>query len=714
MRPSKRMISASVALTALTSVTAALVSAQSPDSAVVQGRQADKATLGAVVVTATRTSKPANDLPANVAVLSAEVIGTSAAKSVADFLRVLPGFTTRDFQSTLVSHPAAQAPALRGMGGTSASRTLVLLDGVPINDPFAGWVHWSRIPLALVKQAEVVRGGGSAVWGDRALAGVINLITEDPLANKLLLSASGGSFGTVRTSASGTFRRKRLGALFAGEYFQTDGYSNVRRELRGPIDANLDSRDVVLYTKVLYDVTPLFRVQLAGSYLDDFRHNGTALKTVGTSISDLRGGLRLVTRGGSLLTATTYASVQSFSSFNSSESPDRATEVPALDQFDVPATAFGTQLQWSKQVFHRHQLTAGADLSWVDGEVNEDFSYVQGSFSRRRRVGGQQLLGGAYLQDAVTFGERWRLLASVRYDTWQNRNAVRIERDLSADRVLLDSSFAGANDSKISYSAGLRHQTSNALSLRGSVYTSFRSPTLNELYKPFRESGNVITEANSGLRPERLTGAEIGADYTFSPLLLGRVTVFRNRVRDPILEVTVSPAGATGRTISPCGFVPAGGACRQRKNIDEFRTDGVEAELEARPHRYWSVRGSYLWNPTKITEASEHPVLVGKVARGAARQQFTAILAYDNPAIIGIGVTTRFVGSRFDDDLSTLELDRFHVTDVRVNRQVTRRSSLFLTVENLFDKEYDVRRATSGLVRIGGPRFIDGGVRYQW
>ena len=687
--------------------------AQQPDTS--EARLKQRITvLDAAVVTAGRTSQTLRDVTVSVAVLGAQDISRSSAKSVPDFLRMIPGLAMRDYQSNLVGHPSRMAPSLRGIGGTSASRTLVLLDGIPVNEPFSGWVHWSRIPLGLVRQVEVVRGGGAGMWGDRALGGVVHVLTEQPHANTLTLTASGGSFGTARSAVSATIRNNRFGLLLLGDYVDTDGYLNVRPDLRGAIDRPVDSRDVVAYAKAVYDITPLTQVHLAANYLDDFRRNGTPLKENGTTLADVRGGLRHVGADGSVITATAYAGHTVFDMYFTSDSPDRSTETPSLYQWDVPSNAAGTQLQLSKPFGGRHTVTVGADLSWVDGEVNEDFSYQQGTFTRRRLVTGEQSVVGVYAQDAIRLGDAWALLAGMRYDTWRSRNGLRTERDIASGTTLLDTAFTPSSSSRPSVSVGLRNQATPSLLFRGGIYSAFRVPTLNELYKPFREAGNIITESNPGLGAERLVGLDVGADYRVGSWGLARVTAFWSRVNDPILEVTVEAAGNVGRAIQPCGFVPAGGVCKQRQAIDAFRTTGMEVELEAHPHAFLMIRGSYTYNPTEIVRAPTQPQLVGKEARGAARNSWSTVVAYENPSLLDVIVVNRYVGARWDDDLNSLPLGSLNVTDIRIARQATPRTRLFLSVENLFDEEYEVTRAASGLVRIGGPRFLEAGVQYRW
>jgi outer membrane receptor protein involved in Fe transport len=619
----------------------------------------------------------------------------------------------RDYQSGLVGHPSRMAPSLRGLGGTSASRALVLLDGIPINEPFSGWVHWSRVPLGLVRQVEVVRGGGAGVWGDRALGGVIHMITDEPRDGSLTLTLAGGSHGTARAGVVGSARSGRLGLQLAGDYVGTDGYHNVRPELRGSIDRPVDSRDVVGYAKVIYDPTPLTRVHVSASYLDDFRHNGTPLKRNGTSLTDVRGGIRHAGADGGVITASVYANRTSFDMFFSSDAPDRNSETPSLHQWSVPSNASGAQVQYSREAGDRHALTAGADLAFVDGAVNEDFNYSQGEFIRRRFVSGEQSTLGVYVQDAVTLGSGWRVLASARHDVWRSRDGVRVENDLGTGNALVDTNYAPSALSRPSLSFGVRHQTTHALQLRGSVYSSFRSPTLNELYKPFREAGNIITEANPSLGAERLVGVDVGVDYRIGTRGVARLTAFWSRVHDPILEVTVAAAGDAGRPIAPCGFVPAGGVCKQRQSIDEFRTTGIEAEVEASPRPDVFVRASYTFNPTEVTRALTQPQLVGKEARGTAPHTVSAVIAYTNPSLFDLSVANRYVSARFDDDLNTLRLGSHVVTNVRLSRQATARARAFVSVENLFGAEYEVTRAASGLVRIGGPRMMEVGLQYR-
>ena len=95
-----------------------------------------------------------------------------------DKLRQVPGFTLLRRSGSQTANPTSQGVSLRGLGASGASRALVLVDGVPINDPFGGWIYWARVPQASLSEVQIVPGGVSALYGNDALGGVVNLETH--------------------------------------------------------------------------------------------------------------------------------------------------------------------------------------------------------------------------------------------------------------------------------------------------------------------------------------------------------------------------------------------------------------------------------------------------------------------------------------------------------------------------------------------------------
>src|SRR2546426_2416471 len=121
--------------------------------------------LEEVTVTASRTDQRLGDVPASVSVLSSEEIRQSPAVVADDVLRRIPTFSLFRRTSSLSSHPTSQGVSLRGVGPSGVSRTLVLLGGTPLNDPFGGWVYWARVPLEDTDRLGAVDGSSWSRYG---------------------------------------------------------------------------------------------------------------------------------------------------------------------------------------------------------------------------------------------------------------------------------------------------------------------------------------------------------------------------------------------------------------------------------------------------------------------------------------------------------------------------------------------------------------------
>ena len=133
-----------------------------------------------MTVTPTRSEQRLGDIPASVSIVDAQEIRESPALVADDVLRQVPTFSLFRRTSSLVAQPTTQGVSLRGIGPSGQSRTLVLLDGVPFNDPFGGWVYWTRVPLLSVNQIEITEDTASSLYGNYAMGGVINILTNRP------------------------------------------------------------------------------------------------------------------------------------------------------------------------------------------------------------------------------------------------------------------------------------------------------------------------------------------------------------------------------------------------------------------------------------------------------------------------------------------------------------------------------------------------------
>ena len=691
---------------AVTSVAAG----QQPSDTAKTGRRTTR--LDELVTTATRTSQTVSSNPFSVTAVTKADLTSSSAATVPNMLWRLPGFSLRDYQNSLIqSQNVRMVPSFRGLSGSSAGRTLVLLDGVPINESFSGRINWNRIPLSLVDRIEVVRGGGSMLWGSRALGGVINILTANPVRTGLGVVAEGGRFGTYRGSVDGTLRNAKLSGSLSADWSGTDGVITVREDQAGAADYPTGGESKVLFGRVGYDFSPGLTAYLAGNYLTEDSKGPTRISDGTYEVHELRGGAQLVTSGGGVFHFAGYFNEFDHRSARTTISSDRETIAPNGYQ-NIPARSLGGTLQWSQTVSARHYLTAGVDLARTDGSILEGTNVQSGQPTLERRMTGNQLLGGAFIQDHITLAGQWRLLAGLRLDGVRNYGGRRTDIDLVNDQVTSDTGYATRTFSRLNYSLGVRHALSPALSWRSSVYGAFRAPTLFEIYQTNFSSRGSLTAANELLRPERLIGVEAGADLELGGNLLARATLFWNRVSDAIVDFTIGTATTNGQVIEPCGPLPRDQVCRQRRNVGALRSMGLESELEFHPAQRWSLWAGYTFNPTRISSPGQ--AIDGKVARAAVRHAATAVVTYDNPDLISATLEGRYVGSRSDDDLDSIRLESFFVTGLRLTRRLWSQSSAYLKVENVFDSVYPVAQAANGLVDVGAPRWVTVGMRAAW
>ncbi|MBV8362331.1 MAG: TonB-dependent receptor plug domain-containing protein [Deltaproteobacteria bacterium] len=196
-------------------------------------------------MTATRTQITPESSTSYLTIFTQQDVEQSPALVLDDALRQIAGFNTFRRSSSIVTAPAddpeAQGVTLRGVGPGGASRALVLLDGVPVNDAFGGWIYWDEIPLNSIDRVEVVEGGGSDLWGNEAEGGVIDIISKRPLANGLSLQTSYGNHNTTQDALSADYSYGPFRISLEGDFFNTNGWNIVQEGFRGPLDHNSSS-----------------------------------------------------------------------------------------------------------------------------------------------------------------------------------------------------------------------------------------------------------------------------------------------------------------------------------------------------------------------------------------------------------------------------------------------------------------------------------------
>jgi outer membrane receptor protein involved in Fe transport len=651
--------------------------------------------LAPLVVTATRAPQVAAEMPLLLTRIEREAI--TRAVAVDEALAEAPAFGLFRRTSSVVANPSSQGVSLRGIGPSGASRSLVLLDGVPLNDPFGGWVAWSAVPRLSLGEAQIVPGGGSSVWGSAALSGVIALERAPLERRRIEAGLELGAFETVRGEVSATVPAGKGFVRVDGEKFSTEGFFALRPADRGAVDRTLESEHDAVQVTWRQPLGETLEATTAVRYFDEERGNGTVLQKNASEAGFASFALKGRPRDGLGWEAVAYGQRQEFSSFFTAVSADRRSETPSNDQFAVPAEAAGSAASVTWQT-DSAQTTVGGDVRWVDGETQEDFLLQAGQFTRRRFAGGKQVFAGVFAHHGRALGEQWRASVDVRLDHWRNVDGRLLEVEKATGAAVTNTIFADRRGTEFSPRAGLVWQPSKAWRLRTAAYQAFRLPTLNEYYRPFRV-GAENTLANAALEVETLAGAELGGEFTAGPVRL-EATGFLNELRDAVGNVTLS---STPTLIT-----------RQRQNIDAIRVHGLELGARWQAHRSLEVRASYLWSEAEVTKARAQPSLVGKRLAQVPVHKFTLGATWAAPAGFAVRTLLRGTSQQFEDDENRLSLRAATTVDFQVERALGRGLSAFAAVDNAFNERVATSRSTAGLLTYDAPRWVRGGVRWLW
>ncbi|WP_081611258.1 TonB-dependent receptor [Kordiimonas gwangyangensis] len=629
--------------------------------------------------------------------LSLEV-GTAPGFRLDTTLATLPGVTLFRRADSLTGHPTTQGLSMRGVGVSAAGRVLVTLDGVPMGDPFGGWVYWSALDAFELSDMQVKPGGSAGAYGAQALAGVVDIRSRSISSMQPGLDAWYGSDDSFSIKARAGFEVAETGLAIAGGHFRTDGDYLLSPADRGAVDVRAASKASFASMKAEHDFGG---VEARGTlrYFREERVNGLALATNATEAMDA--SLTLSGDAGEgAWEVVSYYRTRDFANVFSSARDERTSELAVLDQYDVPAWGAGmlARLQFDGFEF-------GIDGRRMSGETNERFRNLGTGFTRDRTAGGDQWTLGAYGEAETKLGEA-TLSATLRLDRWRSYNGSRIESDSVSGDVLRDDVVPNKGGWQPSARLGAVVPVTGAIDLRAAAYRSWRLPTLNEYYRPFRVV-NDITEANPDLVPEKLYGLEIGADYEPLNTFRASITYFRNWLRDGVGNVTIG----FGPGFFPLGgFVPEGGVLRQRANIDASVTDGIELEGELKLQPGWTLGARYQYARARITAFDAMPDLVGNRPVQTPKHGLNLSLAYEDGGPLSARAQVRYASGQYDDDLNTRKLDSIVTFDARADYRVAKGVTLFTDIRNLFDAKVVSAVTEDGLETLAQRRFWRVGV----
>lgn len=637
-----------------------------------------------IVVTGHGLEATPSTIAYSTVVVDQEQLTSTASGRIEDALSNVAGFQQFRRSDSRSSNPTAQGVTLRALGGNASSRALVLLDGVPMIDPFFGHVPLSALSPNQLEMIRVTRGGGSGPFGAGALAGTVELEGIDASDLGLVRAqAMVNDRGDTELEGSLAPQWGSGFAVVSGRWDRGDGFWTTPKDQRVAASVPAAYESWSANARVVQQLGADVSLQVRGLAFEDnrtLRFAGADNATKGQDIS-----VRLVGRGDWQFDVLGYGQWRNFSNIVISSSTYKKT----LDQADTPASGFGGKVEVRPPVGGGHTLRIGADFRQSDGDLSEYRYLASGAGNGSRFAGGTNSDFGLFLEDDYTLGPIL-LTGGVRADRWSIRDGY--HRNLNAaGGVIEDSTYTDRSGWDFSWRVGATADVAHGVRARAAAYTGLRQPTLNELYRPFVVFP-VTTYANANLRNERLEGYEVGLDATAARGVDFSLTLFTNRVENAIANVTLS------------------GTDRQRQNVDAVKSTGVElaATLGSGPLKF---QGTLAYTDAKVEGSGVSAALDGN--RPAQTPDFaaSATVSWEPKKDWRIAATLRYVADQFEGDDETDVLPAATTVDLFAQVPVVEKFSLVLRVENLFDEKI-VTRNQAGSIDYGAPLTLWGGVRY--
>jgi iron complex outermembrane receptor protein len=606
-----------------------------------------------VVVTATRTEEEVEKIAANVTVITAEDIEDSTATTVPQLLEQEAGVLIRDLYGNGTKSTVDMRGFARGIN------TVIMIDGRKLNEVDLSGVDWNLIPLENIERIEVVRGSGSVLYGDNAMAGVINIITKRGTGEKPEVELGGRveSYDGHSEYLSARGAVDRVGYYLLGKLRESDGYRENSEFRAKDLDAAFN-----------VEVTDSIYAELRGGYHED--HQGFPGGLTRDEIEEDR---------------------------RQSQTPEDGVD---YDQYFYGLTLGYVPAEWVdvEFAFNYNSREFDADFVLWGGNIvrdtDSDELKLKTTFSLgdnlivagidRHHAGvdnTSEFLGsttvsdiektelGYYLQEEYTYREKLVFTLGYRYSDTELEDVVR--GDLaSGSGVQTFNESAVKGSVAYNYSEGAKAFVSYS---RG-----YRLPTTDEL---FALDGTIVE-----LDPERADTYEVGVEQPFGDELKAGLTLYYMRVKDELVFNQTTYAN---------------------ENLDRTRHRGAELSFTSKPIDSLSLSGS--WTYTRATfESGENqgktvPLVPGNSGSLGAvyrywRMRFSAVASY---------VDER----RLDGDLGNNEetLDDYLTVDAKVSYH-HKYGEVFVGVNNVLDEEYE----DYGVVGFFGNEFYPAPERYYY
>ena len=603
-----------------------------------------------VIVTANRSAQPIERVGASVTVLTQAAIEARQTPAVAELLAQTPGvsFTRNGGVGTSTGV---------NIRGAESQHTVVLIDGVKLNDPSStqGGFNFGNLLVGDTARIEILRGAQSTLWGSQAIGGVVNIVTAEPTeALQGSLDAEAGARGTTYFRGGVGGANDRLSWRLAASRYDTDGFSAFAKgtEDDGYTNTGLSGR---LNLKITDAVSLDLRSVWSNGQNDFDAFNGDSREYGKTKELVGYAGLNFDLLDGRFRNRIGYAYTDT----------NRRNYNPANQVQPLTFDAAGENRRWEYQgtfaVTEALNTTFGIESERSEMRTRSPSSFnLNPAFAR-----GQADLDSAYAQVQWTVLDGLTLTGGLRYDD-----------------------HAQYGDNLLGQVAAAWALNDGDTVVRASWGQGFRAPGLYELYS---EYGNLT------LQPEEFDSWEVGVEQRLFDRAVVSATYF-NRQADNEIRYN----GCSTPSTDPLCTVNGVGRWGYYRNVQKTEAQGVELIGRVDVTERLNVSANYTWTDAKSASGATD----GK--RLTRRPEHMANFAADYAWPFGLktGVAVRYVGETFNNDANTVIVDEYTLVDIRASYPINDNLEVYGRIENAFDEDYQtvLNYGTAGQGVFGGVR----------
>ncbi|PIB92106.1 TonB-dependent siderophore receptor [Caulobacter sp. FWC2] len=586
-----------------------------------------------LIVTATRTAQPVEKVGASVTVLTQAAIEASQAISVTELLAQTPGvsFTRNGGPGTATS---------LNIRGAETQHTVVLIDGVKLNDPSStqGGFNSGNLLVGDIARIEVLRGAQSTLWGSQAVGGVVNIVTAEPTVPfTSSIEAEGGArkTGYLRAGVGGA--SEKITWRLAGGYYTTDGFSSYKlgKEKDGYQNTGLSGRVRVALAK---NISAEVRSVYSKGKNDFDTFNGDSAEFGRTEELVVYTGLNFALLDGRWNNRLGYAYTDT----------DRENINPARPAAPLTFDAAGKNKRFEYQgvfaVSDTWTATFGAETEKARMRTRSpSVSKPNPAFSTGR-VGVDSLYGQLQVEPVKGL----TLTGGLRYE----------DHDTYGSHTLGQVAAAWALNEGDTV-------------LRASFGQGFRAPGLYELYSEY---------GNQSLSPEKFDSWDAGIEQRFFGGKARASATWFHREADNEIRFFSCASGSTTALCNPNGAFRFG----YYDNVQKTKTQGVELIGEVKPIEALTITGNYTYTDAE----SDSGASKGKQLTRRPKNMGNLSAAYRWPVGLTTTVAVRYVGKTYNNDTNTQVVKDYTLVDLRAAYPINETLEVFGRVENAFDKDY--------------------------